>query len=180
MYSLFLYASAGKGSSYSTTELVVQLTEQGIVGQSDYPDSYAAGERLMEFVNFLGCSPVVADGQTEGFVRIHNFGHRAALGGKSVVSIRYPVCGHVIPDPAAILATYPENRQWACPECGNSGDLETINWRKSAGFSRLFIEISGIFPKEALPTDNLLSLLQSVTGDDWHWFYSESSRTKSS
>jgi hypothetical protein len=46
--------------------------------------------------------------------------------------------------------------------------------RKTGGFSKLFIEITNIFPKEALPNDQLLMRLASLTLSEWSWFYSKS------
>ena len=46
-----------------------------------------------------------------------------------------------------------------------------MNWRKSAGFARQFIEIFNVYPNEAVPADALLSALQQASGVTWKYFY---------
>jgi hypothetical protein len=47
-----------------------------------------------------------------------------------------------------------------------------MNWRQLAGFGRFFIEVWGIFPHEAVPTEKLLKQLASHTpGVSWSFFY---------
>jgi ssDNA-binding Zn-finger/Zn-ribbon topoisomerase 1 len=99
-----------------------------------------------------------------------------ALGGRSIDSIRYPDCKHRIDNPAELLETYPQLARWTCPECGNQGLFGQINWRKSAGFAHYFIEVSNIFPKEAVPSPGILQSLKTCTRQDWSWFYSKSSQ----
>lgn len=45
------------------------------------------------------------------------------------------------------------------------------NWRKSAGFARFFIEITEIYPKEAIPQPGLLSALETMSDERWKYFY---------
>ena len=129
----------------------------------------------MEFVNYLGCSPAISSGNVESQVRILDFEKPKALGGLSIETIRYPRCKHPISDPQALVARYRPAASWQCAECGNAGDFHEINWRKSFGYSAIFVEISAIFPKEALPADKLLAELSACSGHSWSWFYSRSS-----
>jgi hypothetical protein len=135
-----------------------------------------AGERLMEWVNFLGCSPNLYAGSLDCRIRIHYYKEKNALGGQSIDSIRYPKCKHRIDNTLKLLQLYPQHSSWTCPECGNQGFIEDINWRKSAGFSHYFIEVSNIFPKEAVPSPGMLQSLKTCTQQDWNWFYSKSSQ----
>jgi hypothetical protein len=41
-----------------------------------------------------------------------------------------------------------------------------------AGYARLFIEITDIFPKEAIPQQLLLDKLSAIARTDWQYFYS--------
>jgi len=41
-----------------------------------------------------------------------------------------------------------------------------------AGYAQLFIEITDIFPKEAIPQQLLLDKLSDITNVDWQYFYS--------
>ena len=93
------------------------------------------------------------------------------LGGESIETLRYPRCKHPI-DHVQNLLRNPADTTWACPQCGNQGIASEINWRKSAGFSDCFIEITSIFPKEAVPASNLISSLAEFSNSTWNWFYS--------
>ena len=176
-YSLFLYATAPLVDDLTADAIVDWLTLQGLIRSGQTAPPFTADERLMEFINYLGCSPILTAGGIEAALLVHRFERLTGLGGDSVVTLRYPGCGHVIEDPARLLqAGDPERCAWRCAECGNEGLAQDINWRKSAGFSNCFIEISGIFPKEALPNDALLRGLADLSGSDWQWFYSRSSQ----
>ena len=60
---------------------------------------------------------------------------------------------------------------WACPDCRHEASPWQFNWRRSAGFGRCFIQINDIFPKEAIPQQQLLDKLNSHYGVSWHYFY---------
>jgi hypothetical protein len=130
----------------------------------------------MEYINFLGCSPSLSSGEIESSLYLHGFKFLTGLGGESIETLRYPVCKHPVDNPAHLLASISSKLDWTCPECGNQGKIEGINWRKSAGISCFFIEISHIFPKEAIPNDSLLQKLNQCTDSRWSWFYSRSSQ----
>jgi len=49
--------------------------------------------------------------------------------------------------------------------------MESIRWTKHAGFARIFIEISNVFPGEAIPVDELLNTLGEMGAGDWNFFY---------
>gem|GEM_PF-859279 len=174
-YSLFLYAVEPVAGDLSASIIVDMLWQQNLIQSGQGSPPYAAGEQLMEFINYLGCSPTLAAGDVQASLLIHRFNRLTGLGGESVVALRYPGCGHLIEAPTALLSSPPELGEWNCSRCDNSGRVFDINWRKSAGFSNCFIEISGIFPREALPNDRFLELLSAFSETDWKWFYSRSS-----
>ena len=174
-FSLYLFPSESEATPTTSSDLRDHLSDIDLVRKNGNLDILPPGERLMEYINFLGCSPTLQSGQLECQVRIHVYNKVTALGGESVESLRYPECRHIITDPQRLLHRAFSQPNWVCSECGNSGNIKEINWRKSAGFSRLFIEISSIFPKEALPNDKLLALLHQFNQTSWSWFYSKSS-----
>ena len=173
-YSLYLYPVSPKASDESARSLRQKLKELEIAGKMLDKDHYAAGPRLMEYITYLGCSPSLSSGDIESSLRIHVFDRITALGGLSVEVVRYPRCKHPVADVPALLSSYSSQANWQCPECGHQGSFEQINWRKSAGFSSLFLEISAIFPKEAIPGDNFLNELHQLSDCNWSWFYSRS------
>ncbi len=174
-YSLFLFAVNPIAEDLSAPIIADIFQQQNLIQSGHDAPPYPAGAQLMEFINYLGCSPILAAGNVQASLLIHRFSQLTGLGGESVVALRYPGCGHLIEDPTALLSAPPEHGEWNCPRCDNSGRVSDINWRKSAGFSNCFIEISGIFPREALPNDRFLELLSAFSDTDWKWFYSRSS-----
>jgi hypothetical protein len=105
---------------------------------------------------------------------VHAFERVCGLGGESIQAIRFPGCKHPISDPATLLSDHAPDDHWQCPDCGQQGAMHSINWRKTAGFAKIFIEVTPVFPGEAIPSDKLLNLLHSFTGSSWNWFYSKS------
>ncbi len=173
-YSLYLYEHL-LSSNKNTTKPIDQYLVELELADISSSNILKPGPKLFDFFTFLGCSPTLFNTeQKEQSVKIHQFNKPTGLGGKSIETIRFPRCKHIIKNPNSIISDYPS--KWSCQECNNSGNPDDISWRKSAGFSKTFIEIRNIFPKEAIPNDKLLETLASFTASEWGWFYSESSR----
>lgn len=174
-YSLYLYPEVAENKPVLKSELSTYLVEHQLATPSNTIDVLDPGQQLMVYINFLGCSPSLSSGESTTSIKIHQFEGISAMGGQSVETIRYPGCKHPVNEPAMLLNNYPLKEKWSCNQCGKEGRLDQINWRKSAGFSTLFIEITSIFPKEAIPTEKLLNLLHNFSQSNWSWFYSSSS-----
>ncbi len=168
-YSLFLHPRKAH-AEIDRQGLLKELKAIGFL-QPDPSSATRPGPKLMEFITYLGCSPALSSGGIEASVKLHSFDTPFWLGGEAIDRLRFPGCGHVIDSGAALIE---QGDPWQCPECGNHGDLASIGWRRSAARARLFIEISPIFPREAVPSDALLDRLQQVSGQPWRWFYSRS------
>lgn len=180
-YSLYLHPSINlkediNSASTDITKLIQMLISKQVV-QSQQTSSltFSTDVSLMEFVTYLGCSPIQGSEHSNSLLHIHSFPQVTGLGGESIVTLRYPSCKHEIKNATQLIKAYPDNTFWQCPECSNSGQIHQINWRKSAGFADFFIEITSIFPKEAVPNDAFLNLLKPCNHKDWTWFYAKSS-----
>lgn len=174
-YSLYVYPEVPDYRANLKSSLQDFLIEYQLAAPSSQAEVLEPGEQLMAYINFLGCSPSLTSGELHTHVYIHRFEHLTALGGQSVETVRYPGCKHPVDEPLRLLNDFSSEDKWLCPVCGNQGTIQQINWRKSAGFSTIFIEITSIFPREAIPTDKFLSLLHSFNQSSWLWFYSRSS-----
>lgn len=62
-------------------------------------------------------------------------------------------------------------REWICAACGNRAVPSRWNWRQQAGFGLVFIQVNSIFPSEAIPTEELMSSLEKLSGGPWQYFY---------
>jgi len=134
------------------------------------------GEHFLGLVTFLGCSPAIhlapdpASPERE-YCRVRLREFRAAphfLHARHLPTPRCPVCrAPVAVDPAQ---TTPES-DVDCRRCGARTSAARLDWRRAAGYASLFIEISGVYPGEALPTDALLARLEQASGCGWRYFY---------
>lgn len=163
--------------------LRVALTAQGLLGES-FPHGgqrhYRPGDRFLQLITFLGCSPVVALGQPgptgEDFCHIALVGPGPVprfYAGTNVKPPRCPGCGYRAEDwPAAVAAWEQDHSaRWRCPVCGREYHAPELKWRQCAGFARFFIEIYGVFEGEAVPGEELLDGLKVSTGMGWTYFY---------
>lgn len=173
MYSLFLLPV--NNDSATTAECLWRtMAESGIIDAPDSLPVAGSGPRLMEFINYLGCSPVANQLEPNSQIKLHDFKRVTGLGGESFEKMRYSCCKQPVKDGSALLSQLTDYPSVKCPNCDATIDSHRINFRKTAGFARLFVEITNIFPKEALPNDRLLKLLSPLTGCEWNWFYSKS------
>lgn len=171
--------------------LAASLSAIGLIGDPIRYDGgmfYPTGERFLQLVSFLGCSPAI---------ELDPPGEAAALpaavaGGLFCHVIlsctdmlqlradpqtrtpRCPHCGQPVEtwqqDVQAWQAD-PAATGWACSACGHAGTLTDWIFRKTAGFGKVFLEIRGIYPSEAVPGAALLQALRDLTDGDWHYIY---------
>lgn len=58
-----------------------------------------------------------------------------------------------------------------CANCGENIPMQDVKWRRDAGLGRLFVEITQIFPGEAVPVDHLMKRLSTLPTGGWRYFY---------
>lgn len=189
-YRLVLHPAGPEYAPEDSQLLECALREIGLIGArfSGEPASrFLAGERLLELVIFLGCSPAVElappdDPQSRNQGRFCHVRLPAptpagqARSGLRQLQARCPHCRHRVVEPERLLEQVRHGGtgvRWQCPGCGAELAIPDLNWRHSAGFARTFIEIWGVFPHEAVPSDELLDTLSRETGVKWRYFYSD-------
>ena len=148
---------------------------------------YQPGERFLDLVTFLGCSPVIslvppdtsADPADHADTFCHiGFQHAGEqplfVSGHNTTPPRCPKCRQREEAWQALIADWtssPEAYRWSCPACGHSAQAFELDWRQSAGFGRFLVEVWGIHPAEAVPADGLLDTLMRSSGEPWSYFY---------
>ena len=123
---------------------------------------------------FLGCSPQVqldprlaADGQTVCSVHFHGYPEVTFLSAAKRPAARCRRCRAPVKDE---LHAGVETR-FTCEQCGEVSAAIDLDWRQAAGFGRCFVEIAGIYPQEAVPSDKLMNALASCSGGSWQYFF---------
>lgn len=154
----------------------IQLIGELYQGNLDF----LPGERFLDLIAFLGCSPDIklAPGDNDRqfcFLRLLTDTPSIEYhGGDHTCAPRCPLCGAALDDWHSTLMRWQQSRANAtltCTTCQSAAAPWEYNWRKSAGFGRCFIEINNIFPKEAIPQQQLLDTLHSHYQVDWQYFY---------
>jgi len=188
---LLLHPADPDTAAVPEDRLVRELQAIGLIGapmpleQAVY---YPVGEQFLQLVTFLGCSPAIeldppgdpqeleAASATGRFCHVFiSSGEQLRFRGDSQSQApRCPRCRSPEPGWKARLQAWQAGNNgpdWRCQDCGFSGRLSHLVFRKTAGFSRTFLEIRGIYPSEAVPGQALLDTLAALTGAPWATIY---------
>jgi len=178
--SLFLSPEQAQSDFTDIESVQKTLIEIGLIAVDKVAEFYLCGEQFSQLVTFMGCSPYLVfeppeDG-SDNFchVRLHQYPKTRLLTGQQTAPPRCPACRYRVGNWRPLLENLEGNtalEQWTCPGCHENMSIFQLDWRQSAGAGKLFIEISNIFPGEAVPADRLLASLQHISGEKWHYFY---------
>ncbi len=160
------------------------LQSMQLIGEPLDSQHFFTGERFLDLIAFMGCSPEIKlepgddnANDNQSFCHVHLINQTHAIEfhcGDQVHTPRCPQCRSAVHDWKSKINAWAEERAdttWSCEKCRHQAAPWEYNWRKSAGFGRCFIEIIDIFPKEAIPQQQLLDTLHSHYGVSWHYFY---------
>lgn len=154
--------------------LINLLQEKGFIDKSlnKNENSYLVGEKFLSHISFMGCSPNLKfeDESDDGkftFVRFTSTSTVSAITGKHSFAPQCPQCKKTEKNWRALL----KDNKLVCSHCLQTSDAWSYNWRKSAGFGRFFIEVTDIYPKEAIPQPALLYLLENEFNTSWCYFF---------
>lgn len=172
--SLVIYPTDPNWIPDDLEELIKVLQEVGLAGGSlnKNENSFLVGENFLDQISFMGCSPNIKlenennDGEFT-FIRITTTETITALTGKHSFSPHCPQCKKPEKNWRELL----KDNQLTCSHCQQVSNAWLFNWRKSAGFGRCFIEITDIYPKEAIPQALLLELLEDRLRVSWEYFF---------
>ena len=177
MPSLFLHADDPLWSPPEPAGLTDMLRDAGLLAAA-VPSAgeyeFFAGEAFLQQIMFLGCAPQVrlnpdqpGEGQALCFIRLRIYEGTTFLCDEPFPAVRCPGCRA----PVEVPAHGHGDVLHRCAQCGGETTLAQLDWRRGAGYARCFIEICGIYPHEAVPSDRLLAGLADFSGGDWGYFY---------
>lgn len=170
MYSLYLYDTAIHDDIYTKNELKTLLKNINLLKNNN--GIFTPADQFMNLITFLGCSPNIKL-ESKTFILTQVNTQLTAYGGDSIENIVCPKCKTKITNPFELISNFSEQKIWKSNCCHNTIEVQKINWRKSAAFSQAFIQINNIFPKEAIPSDQLLKQLSEFSQSSWNYFYSK-------
>ncbi|HEB82495.1 MAG TPA: hypothetical protein ENJ11_06500 [Gammaproteobacteria bacterium] len=173
--SLFLYPATSQPVDDTDLERLRDGLRQIALISSPLQDDaqgFYTGEKFLDYIAYMGCSPTIsfeADENDSSFchIRLHHYPQATLI--HSRLQARDPIC----PLCKKPTKDWQENSgRIQCSQCGVTSASADFNWRKMAGVSTLFIEITDIFPKEAIPQQALLDRLAAIFPANWQYFYS--------
>lgn len=160
-------------------ELLRLLRELGLAGEQfewQGEQHCLPGERFLDLISFLGCSPLInieptTDGSEFCHIVVARFDSPRFLAGKNTRQPRCPACKQGMP----VWRDWVDTPLTAhrCPLCGAELQLAGLNWRRSAAVACAAISIYGVHDSEAVPTELLLTALERHTGQRWTYFYQQ-------
>jgi hypothetical protein len=164
--------------------ILAELQVIGLIGDTlKEGQGYLLGERFMQLVTFLGCSPSIQlqpNETGEPFCHLQLDGPHPRpilLSGKNTLPPRCGACRKRLSDWKTRFETWklkPDGWQTNCPHCGHHQDPATYDFRLSAGCGRFYLFLENIFPQEAIPSPTLLDALKrSCHGKSWRYFYQQ-------
>jgi len=178
-----------RGANFALTSwdgLITRMREIEILDKpfnKKHQNWFLMGERFLQYLTFMGCSPSVeltppTDGSLN-FCHIH-FSQiypesRFRCASQNVFA-RCPQCRKRLNNwtqAVSIWSTDSSAVNFNCDKCTEQVSLYQLGWRHTAGFARMFIDIYSIYPQEVIPTDQFFFLLESQTGTQWDYFYTD-------
>ena len=157
------------------------LQDTGFISHpvNEQAGTFYTGERFLEYIAYMGCSPAVqfeASDDSDNFchIRLHQYDEPVLIvSRKQYRPPQCPRCNKPVRsfdvDQQGKEAT-PERIY--CESCHETSATAEFGWRKMGGCARIFIEVTDIFPKEAIPQQSFLDKLNSITQTEWKYFYS--------
>jgi len=145
------------------------------------------GERFLQHINFMGCAPAVEfesngeldvngepDWQQFSFIHIPPVLDQPAwYADLTMAKPQCPACNKrtALNVNQAVNYFDVDKSYYCCPHCEQQTKVGDINWREFGGNARTLISIVNVYPKEAIPTENLLVQLEEQTQIAWRYFY---------
>lgn len=147
------------------------LRDIGLIGAEREANLFSSGPHYLGLVTYLGCSPQIDLGGAPNATTVRIRGIFAAplfLHGGNLKPPRCPNCRNTLEKPDFALSVENES---GCAHCGHSCPLYELDWRRSAAFARVLVEISNVFESEAVPAEELTACLKQASGESWDYSY---------
>jgi hypothetical protein len=154
--------------------LLDPLRSSGLIGVSVqwYGEiHYAAGPRFHELVQSRSALPDLPGVHVS---LAETTAEPEFLGASNTRPPLCPRCRTFVPDWMAQLQGWRREgrrRPWSCSRCRQAVDVGELDWTHSGGVARYSLDLWGIRHGAAIPSAELLNLLERTTFERWNYFY---------
>ena len=180
-YKLILYPALMPIAAPDTEMLVMALKNGGLIADDILNNNYPVGNAFLALLSFLGCAPTICLSPAEGDNAcqvaitpwqpcVHYLGHS---------NNALPRCPHC----KTRLPHWQQTTNWQlgattciCPHCHTTTAMQHLNWKREGAYGCMAVEITNIHPFEAVPSENLLQILQAATGVEWDYCYASNAK----
>lgn len=175
-YSRLIFHPQDPEQFVDSTTLTTGLIDIGFIEEEAYQNNhYLAGDRFLNLLTFLGCSPNItltpANGESHCHIAILESSEASrCVGFTRTANPKCPHCTRRINN-WKIENWENGNTDCLCDKCQTSTPYANLNWKHECGFARGGFVISQIYPHEAVPTEQLLSALENTTAYPWLYSY---------
>jgi len=174
--------------SIEFSDLLAILAQLGLTGarldthlDTGGEQQFLVGEHFLQHISFMGCAPAIEFApEQEGalsdiaklqkFIFVHLPEPADSPRWLADLDMAKPIC------PAckkrfARCSEYIDKVNMTCPHCGQLSRLCDFGWREFGGCAKTMVSIVNAYPKETIPSGNLLSQLAKLTDVEWDYFY---------
>jgi len=157
------------------TLLNTLIESQFITAKELKTNHYLPGERFLNLITFLGCSPKInlfpVDGESHCFISfIEPTGLPSCVGYTKTAYPKCPSCTKRIVNWKIPDWKLP-GKLCKCDKCQTITPYTELNWKHECGFARYGFLITQIYPYEAVPTDQFLHILNQFSDLEWSYCY---------
>jgi hypothetical protein len=155
--------------------LMEALRAKGFVGGGFSHDGelhYRAGPRFAEWVTFRAGAP--AEVAPYHVSLLETTTDPVFLGASNAQPPTCPACqGPLLDWKKQLLEWQTATRpyRWSCAKCGHKMEVQDVVWGNTGGMARYSLDVWGVHAGDAVPSPELLGLLEAETFVGWRYFY---------
>lgn len=187
---LVLYPNYKKRKTYDRQDMIWFLKDIKFISNTfgfQRKPHFKAGKQFLDYVAFVGCSPVFTltlneEDLEEGAFCNRHFCHVSMPTFDKVPSLwgqpenLHPKCPGCKRDVNHWLECCKkwttQKKDWQCPDCQHVCTPHAFVWKRQGGLVHFSIDIWGVHEGEAFPSDQLLTKLENHTRNKWDYFFS--------
>lgn len=158
---------------------ICKLQKIGLIAEKTDKETkenhFFTGKKYLNYISYMGCAPAIQFKKNEDnahfcFIKIHQYLTKKLIYSQQQLPAPHcPQCKRSVKNWQHVANL--GHSSIRCDLCNTTSSIGEFNWRKMAGFAQLFIEITDIFPKEALPQQILLDKSGGLSNAKWQYFY---------